>query len=403
MTYIASGAFWGNFNYFVYSALGLLASILFARLLTKETYGMYQYILSIAGLVGAVTLTGMNSAVTRAVARGHEGEFKKATQYQILFGIIPGIIALIISGWYLINGNNSLALSFVWVALFLPLGNAFNTWAAYTGGKKLFRVGTYYGLLNSLISYTGVIALVYFSRDFVWIAFANFFFGFLGNIIMYKLILKNIPPNETTDPETIPYGKHLSLMSIPAMIAAQVDALLVFHFIGPAGLAIYSFATLIPEKLSGALKFISNIALPKFSEMTEDEMRESVFKKISWVFLIVLLAGGIYAYIAPYFFKIFFPAYTDSIIYTQIYSLSLFSIVATLLQTALTSQKKTKELYVFNFSMPFVKILLLIGFMYYFKVWGVIWAQIVIPFISIPLLLFLLRKKSPPDSIVKPN
>ena len=393
MTYLASGFFWGNINYVFFSVLGFVVSILFARYLTKETYGIYQYILSIASLIGATTLTGMNSAVTRAIAQGNEGDLKSSTRYQIVFGIIPMVISFGISFWYLIHGRSDFALAFLWIPLFLPLGNAFNTWAAYLGGRKLFQSGTYFGLLNSLISYTGIITLVYFTRDFVWITFATFFFGFLGNIVLYHLVTRRIPPNDKTNPDTIPYGKHLSLMAIPGIVSAQLDAFLIFQFIGPAGLAIYSFATIIPEKLAGALKTISNIALPKFSMKSESGVSDFVFKKIWWILLFVLLSAGIYVLFVPWLFNTFFPAYSDSILFSQVYALSFFSVVATFLQSALTSQQRTKELYIVSFTIPSIKIVLLVTLMYYFKVWGVIWAQIITNFISISLQMYLLKHK----------
>lgn len=393
MTYLASGAFWGNLNMIIYSLFGLIATMLFARFLTKESYGMYQYILSIAGLIGATTLTGMNSAVTRAVARGHEGELRNAIRYQILFGSVAFACSLAVSGWYFIHSNNALAVSFLFVAIFLPLGNAYNTWAAYTGGKKLFRIGTYYGLLNTTIAYGGIIAFVYFSRNFVWVAFANFFFIFIGNFIVYTLVTRHMPPNKEMDPETLPYGKHLSAMAIPGMIAAQVDAFLVYQFIGPASLAVYTFATLLPEKLSGSMKFISNIALPKFSAISEEEVRRSIAKKIMWLVGIAAIASAAYALAAPLIFRLLFPTYGESVIFTQVYALSIFSVISNFLQTALTSQKKTRELYIFNFTVPFIKIALLAILMYYWSVWGIVWAQIITIFLSIAILFFLLMKR----------
>jgi O-antigen/teichoic acid export membrane protein len=393
MVYLASGAFWGNFNSVILAGLSFVASILFAHFLTKEHYGTYQYILSIASLIGATTLTGMNSAITRAVARGHEGEYRKSVRYQIKASIVPFILGIAVAAWYYIHGNYALAIAFVWVAIFLPLGSAFNTWAALLGGRKMFRVGSYYGLFNNLLSSIPVLCAIYFTQDFLWVLGVNYYFVFLSSFILYKFSLTHLKPNNTEDTETLPYGTHLSFMAILGTLAAQLDSFLIFHFIGSAALAIYSFATIIPERLAGILKFIPGIAMPKLAEKTEEEVRTIIKKKI-WVFLAligVVIVG--YALLSPIVFKTFFPTYTDSILLTQVYSLSFLSLAAIMLQTALTSQRKTKELYVVNVTMPIVRIILLTSLLFFFGIWGLLWAQIISNVISFALQWYLLFKK----------
>ena len=393
MVYLASGAFWGNFNAAILAILTIVGSILFAHYLTKEQYGMYQYVLSIASLIAATTLTGMNSAVTRAVARGYEGEFKDSVRYQIIAGIIPTIIGMSVALWYFLHNNQSFAIAFFWIALFLPLGSALNTWVAFLGAKKMFRIGSYYGLFNNLAGSIPVLLTIYFARDFLWVVMVNYLFMFLSGLIIYNVVIRHIPPNKKKEPGTIPYGIHLSLMNILSVFASQIDALLVFHFIGASALAIYSFATILPEKIGGMLKFIPAIAMPKMSEMDEDGVRRLLKQRLWMLVAFILVAVIGYASVAPWIFHTFFPAYSDSIILTQVYSLSFFSLAVVMLQTALTSQQKTKELYVISFTMPILRIILLLVLLYYYGIWGLLWAQILANFISIALQLLLIWKK----------
>ena len=393
MAYVVSGAFWSNANYLFISILSLLTSVLFARYLSKEQYGTYQYVLSLAGMISTATLTGMNTAVMRAVAKGYEGELRKTTRFQLIFGIVPTIISLGIAVWYLFHADSGLSLSLLWVALFLPAANALNTWSAYMGGKKLFRIGTYYSFVNSIVSYGGVIALIYFTHNYIWVAFGNFFFGFLGNLIMYWYTLRKLKPGNTTEEGTIAYGTHLSLMGLPGAIPGQLDALLVYHFVGPAALAIYTFATLLPEKLSGGLRFAQNIALPKFSEKSEESVKRFLIKKMGLMFILIAIVVVLYALAAPWIFHTFFPAYDASIPFTQLYSLSFFGVISTLVQSAIMSQKKTKALYIISFVSPAIRTVLLCVLMYFWGVWGILWAQIIQNFISIPLFMSFLDDK----------
>ena len=394
MAYVASGAFWGNVNYLFITLVAFVTSILFADLLTKDQYGTYQYVLSIAGLISGLTLTGMNTAVTRAVARGHEGELRRSVKFQILAGILPSAVALGVGVWYFFHNHTSISVSFLWVALVLPAANALNTWAAFAGGKKLWRLGTYFGFANTFISYIGVILMLVFTRDFVWIALGNFGFGFLGNYIMYRMTIKQFKPNNEIEKGTLSYGTHLSIMGMPGVISSQLDALLVFHFVGPAALAVYTFATLIPEKIQGGLKFVSNVALPKFAEKDEDSVKRFLVKRLPMIFIILGLIAGAYALIAPFIFHIFFPAYSASIPFTQVYALSFFSVAGGLVQTGLTSQQKTKALYISNLILPALQAALLVVLMYFYGVWGILWAQIALDILQAPIQLAFLGRKT---------
>lgn len=402
LMYTLKGGFWMNLNYFFVSLCGLITSILFARLLSKDAFGTYQYILSIAGILSALTLTGMNAAVIRAVSIGYEGELVRTTKYQLWLGAIPTLVAFTVSSWYFFNGQSGLFVSLLWIGLFLPTANALNTWTAYVAGKKQFKLGFYFSIVNTLISYGGVIAMLYFTRDFVWIAFGNFFFGLLGNIVLYTMTLKSMRPSKEINSETLPYGTHLSVIAIPNAISAQLDALLVFHFLGAATLAIYSFSTLLPEKISGALKSMSSIALPRLSEKNEFAVKDFLKKKLLWILFALAICAGLYSLVAPWLFYILFPTYIASIPFTQIYSLSFFSVGATLVQTALTSQRKTKELYVSGITIPATRAILLCVMLYYFGLWGIIWAQIIINIFAIILQMSLFKinsqsnKYSPP-------
>ncbi len=395
MVYLASGTFWSNFNMAIVTLLSFAGSILFARYMSKDAYGTYQYILAIAGLIGATTLNNMNSAVTRAVARGFEGEFKHSVHFQLMAGIIPAVLGLSVSSWYFIHSNYTLGSAFVLIALFLPLGNAFNTWVAYLGGKKMFRIGTYYGLFNNIISYVPILLALYFTRNVLWIVAANYFFIFLTNFILYLYVIKHIPPNEKRDNETISYGIHLSVMNIFGTLAGQLDSLLVFHFIGSTALAIYSFATIIPEKISGILKFIPNLVLLRLSDRSEEQVKDILKKKLWVIVVLVVVSEGSYAAFAPWAFHTFFPAYVDSIHYTQIYALSFFSLVTTVVQMALIAQRKTKELYIVSFVMPTLRILLLSVLLYFYGIWGLLWAQILLNFILFGLQIIIFIRKKP--------
>ncbi len=120
MIYLAKGGFWLTLGQGVSSVSSFLLAIAFANLLPKETYGTYKYIMSIVSLLAIPTLAGMNTAIIQAVARGYEGSVMPAFKTKVKWGLLGGLASLILTGYYYFQGNNTLAISFLITAVFVP-------------------------------------------------------------------------------------------------------------------------------------------------------------------------------------------------------------------------------------------------------------------------------------------
>ncbi|MEA1929461.1 MAG: oligosaccharide flippase family protein [Patescibacteria group bacterium] len=393
VAHLIKGGSWMNANFIATSLLGLLSSVLLARFVSKDAYGTYQFILAAASAIAVFAPNTMSSAVIRSVAQGNEGDLVRATSFQLRWGLIASVIALAVSGWYLWQYNLGLSAAFLLVALLMPSTLALNTWGAYLQGKKEYRGYFFYNLLGTAIAYGGVIAAIFIKPEFFWLALGNILFAFLANLILYRLTIKKYRPNKQTAPDTLAYGTHLSVMGIPKGLVGPLDALLIFHFLGAAPLAIYSFATILPEKLIGGLKAIPTMALPKFSEKNEEDVKTFFKKKIWWLLLFLGIIAALYALVAPFLFDLLFPTYTESIPFTRVYALSFFAVAASVIHAALLSQKKTKELYYSTIASPLVKAGLLVGLMIPFGIWGIIWAKLITIAFQIILPTYLLYRR----------
>src|SRR3989338_6310130 len=80
MVYLAKGGFWFTLAQTVVSLSSFFLAVAFAQFVTKEAYGQYKYILSIVGLLGAFTLSGLPSAFLFSWS-GRSGQFFRALIY----------------------------------------------------------------------------------------------------------------------------------------------------------------------------------------------------------------------------------------------------------------------------------------------------------------------------------
>lgn len=392
MVYLAKGGSWLTLGQIVSSASAFLLSIAFANLIPKETYGTYKYILSIVGILSIPTLSGMGTAITQAIARGYEGSFIPALKIRIRWGLLGGLASLFLAGYYYFLNNPTLCISFLIAAVFLPIMDPLGSYDALLQGKKLFKVSTKYFIISQIVAIASLIITLVLTKNLYLILLAYFTSWTLMRFIFFKITSKKYIENNKTDLKTISYGKHLSLINVFGIVASYLDGILLFHYLGPASLAIYSFAIAPPEQLKGLVKNLNILALPKFSQRTKEELKTTMWNKVFKLSAVVASMVILYILIAPSVYKIFFPRYLDAVFYSQLFAASLIFSVAIIPYAVLQSQMAQKQLYWYNTVDSVSQIALLFVLIYFFGILGAIWARILTRFISMATAFWLVRK-----------
>lgn len=388
MVYATQGGFWLSLA----KVVGLISSLLFAvamaNLVPPEVFGTYKFVISGAAIIGAFSLGGVGTAIIQAVARGYEGALHQGTKAYLRwsFGIIA--IAIAIAIYYFLNGNEVLAISFLIAGACNPLIIGFSFFGQFISGKKDFRTFSIFDTLRNVAPAFVLIATVFFTSDPVLIILVFFVSCTVTNILLYYSTVQKYQPNELVDPQSIPYAKHLSLMGIMVKVAENIDKVLVFHYLGASQLAIYAFA----QTPIGNLKLLNDIparlALPKLSERSFPELKRSLPRKILLLAGIMAVIVVLYIAFAPLIFQLLFPAYLDSVIYTQVLALSLLFAPGTMFGEALTAHMKRRELYLSQAVLPIIKIALFLILLPLFGLWGAIGAIIASQFLTFVLYAF---------------
>jgi len=165
-------------------------------------------------------------------------------------------------------------------------------------------------------------------------------------------------------------------MGLLGSVAAQIDTILAFHLLGPAVLAIYSFSTAIPDRIGALFKFIPAAAFPKFVGRSPQEIRRGLGYRLMIGTLLSLALAGTYMLIAYPFFALFFPAYLESVPYSQWYALILGASMGPVLTNALIAHGNVRSLYLFNTVNPIVQIVLQAAGIIFFGLAGLIAGRI---------------------------
>ncbi len=301
---LKGGSFLTLGNFFSIAANFALA-FFFAQLLPKEIYGTYSYILAWMSVLGIFALPGMDTAVIQSVSRGFENSFISGWKNKVKYGFMGTVASLLIGAYYNYNGNQTLSLAFFAAAIFIPFLNSFQIYNAYLLGKKEFKTSAFYAIINQIFIASTLITTIYLTDNIIYIVSAYLFANFIPNFVFFiRTKLKARLSVSKEDLSLTSYAKHLSLINVVSTIASYFDQFLAFHFLGPANLAIYAFATAPPEQIKGLFKGLSDLSLPKFSERSEEELKKTMKRKIIILTVFTAAIVGTYIAVTPWLYKI---------------------------------------------------------------------------------------------------
>jgi O-antigen/teichoic acid export membrane protein len=293
------------------------------------------------------------------------------------WGLYGSVGALIISSYYLYNDNFFLGFSFLIISVFIPFTESTDTYNSMLWGKKLFNVQAKYNVINILVTLMSVSFVLYLTNNIYLILLTYLLSLTIPNLFFLWNTNKYHKSNDNVDEDAVRYGKTLSFIGVLALLFSQLDKILVFHYIGPVNLAIYSLAVAPTDQIKGLMKNLNSLAMPQLSNRTIDEIKKNIPSKIGVLLLTITSIVIVYILLAPLFFKMFFPKYLSSVIYTQILSLSLIPVViAGFIYTILESQKSEKKIYQYNIYGNIFGIIILFPLVYYGGIWGAIFSRI---------------------------
>jgi O-antigen/teichoic acid export membrane protein len=390
MLYAAKGSFWVVFGRVGISIMAAIKMIAFGRYASQDVYGTYAFIISMTAILEIFSISGINTSLIKAIAQKKDGTLKLAVREKLKFSLIGSLCSLLIGGWYLYNQNYPLSIAFLIIAIFLPTQSVFPIFSSFWIGKQNFRKNSKYEFL----SFSGValitISVILLTNNPVLIIIAFFVsHSFLNGILLSKTLKKK--ENDEIMPEAISFGKNLSVMSAIAVLASQVDKIILWKFFGPIPLAIYSFARTPIQQIQSIVP-IGTLAFPKIGEKNFQEIKSGLIKKFKNLFLLFLPLTALVVIVAPYFYRIILPQYIDSIPYFQAFSLLLLFSPFAILSTSLLSEMKKRELYIIQIVMPLSKIVLFLALIPFFGIWGIIFSIITSELIGNILVFYFFKK-----------
>ncbi len=379
--YVARGGFWIGLGQGLGSALSLAQLLVFAHFLPPQDYGTYKYLLSIAGMLGFLTLTGMNTAVTQMTASGVEGALPTSVRMQLKWNTLYFIGCLVVSFYYLVQGNYLLSIGLLMLGISFPVSSALNTYGAYLSGKKDFRKAALYSAVSAIVYTALLIGATILTKSAVMIVLAYSLGTLLPSIYFYRRLLRNshhpkLSPDNRA--KLASYSGHLSFMNILATIDQYIDKVFLFQSTGAVQLAVYSLAQAAPERIKSYAKSLTSLLLPKMSGRELSEIRPVFYTRLLQGAVIGLLVSIAYWVTAPLLFSLILPRYLESVAYSRVFMFTaIFALPNSYIASIFRGKKMLRPLYISSTAGHTLKIVLYVVLGSYWGIWGLIWAALI--------------------------
>lgn len=374
------------------AVFGFFLTFAFARYLPQDIFGTYKYILATYALLVITSLPGLDTAVLETLSKGNQGAFIHAIKTKFIYGFIGTFLSVLYGFYYLFTGNTQLFWLFCLVGIFLPFIECLSLYTSVLNAQKRFGFWTITEIANQAFSTLGLFVTIYFT-DNIFIIICAYFLPYIfvrGVSTLYAL--KYFIENKNYDPAYLTYGKAMTWYQIITRGIASLDQMVLFHFMGPAQVAIFSIANSIPTRFQSVLRITGTLAFPKYANKSEQEIAHTLPRKMFLFGTGIFLSCVFYFLIAPEFFKLFFPKYLESVSYSKILIFFVLSGMTYPFGAYLNAHKKITENYLFAILSFSVKVLCLVILVPLYGVWGAVWGVVLSSWSTIGATYFLLWK-----------
>lgn len=354
--------------------LGILRSVAFARMATPEVYGQYNYVLSIIGMVGILSLPGLNTALVESVARGHGDSVFVAARTRIRWGLLSALACSGVAIYQaVVEQNITVAIAIFAGGLLIPPTVSSSTALQYYNGRKRFdlisRINVGILLTKTLI----LLLLLWYQKNVVWLIVGDS----LVNIAFYGFAFRTIPERtgeSKPDAGLVSYGRSLTWANAITVIAGHLDNVLLAGFYGFADVAVYRVASTLPESTKSMTKLIPTLVMPKIAERPDKRVYSATTRRqLYWLQMANFLAVLVIVAILPFLMQIFGDQYVEATRIAQVLMLTLsFNWVNSVLIGAFQARKQTATIYRSNLLMGGFQLVTLIITVPFWGIWGVV-------------------------------
>ncbi len=325
----------------VTAVLGFVYTIVMARVLKPEFFGVFSAITSLVAIVYSLGDLGVGPAIINFLPKHPENE-KKLTNstfwFQFFIGALIVILFFALSGYSNIFVPKSLPEHFILVGV-LSFNYLLIGWsqAIFTAKKKFLSL-SFSQIIDSVIKIIIVFWLLRASNLSISTAIiANFISTIFAFIITFGKGLSKIKPefDANTFTSVFHYSKWIAVSRLFSVFFSRIDIILLNLLASSFAAGIFAAASRITLLFAMIVSSLGSVVNPRFSEFKSKTEAVDYIKKlfllITGVSAIVLLTV---AFASPIIITVFGVSFTESIKVFQLLAVSMIPFLYSVIFTA---------------------------------------------------------------------
>lgn len=372
--------------------IGLGSASLWAHHVSKEVYGQYQLILSLAKVVGSFCLSGLDQSLVLSAAKGLDGNLKKILNYKLAAVLIGSFTLMGVSFYYDRNAQPAIAMGLWIAAVIFPFYEMKKIWVNWLRGGGQLSLFACLDVSMTAISFLVLWCLIALGQT----QLNGFLLGVMGAGAIFSfavtLYIFRKKKDQKQESEIIQYGFHATAAKLFGGLVLTDKAIINGHF-PVEQVAVYSIALLFPEQIRALYSIFNQMIIPQITAAKDVRDAWQYLKpKLPLLLSLFLFVGVAGFFLLPVAIPIIFSGkYRESGPYAKWLWLSFaVTVPATYLGTVLRAQRKLRFLYLFellNPIIPFALFFILISH----GLWGVVAARIIYYTSTALFFIFFLR------------
>jgi len=308
LPYFVENGFWVILAQGVNMLTSFALSVVFARYLSKESFGEYQLVISVVGMLAIISYSGLSTSILRSVARGFDYSYVKAVMFSFRKSLLAIPIFISIAAWYYFQSKPEMTIAFIMAGLLFSFIQGHNKWSAYLKGKEKFEKAVKQQIIQNITLHGLLILSAFILSEYLIIIVGCYLLITAGFNTFWHFKIRNSIKTYNVDNDCIPYGKYMTKMGLLSNLVLYFDKVII-GFFDIKMLAVYVIALKLFDILKQGLKSIFSVSVPRFAKQKVSIGRD----KILFLLLVgVLISSLLYLLSEPIILYFYTENYHES-------------------------------------------------------------------------------------------
>lgn len=334
-------------NIIIASIFSFITSILIARVVSRDLYGSYIFILAIFNTFLIFSIPGLKTVIFKSSSQNYDGTYRKALILSFKWSFVSVICLILISLYFIIFNTSfyhyEIGISLLLIGIFSPIMYSMDMWKIILKGKQKFNISFFL---------TFIISITQFSVTFFFLILLNFrntlililIFIVLKSIfnILFTNFSKKYIKNKQIAQNWKKQGFALSIMDLSSIVFNSIDFFLIGVLLSLESVAIYGITLTIGNFFILTIVSFIEVFLPRLYRSKHDFLLKDTLLFFFLGFVVSLLVGFIIEY--P-IILLFTQKYSEVAFFCRIYLFIIpFRIISAFLGPYLIKYNMNKEI-----------------------------------------------------------